>query len=175
MTSPVRRTALVLCGTGAHGAYHAGVLRALHEAGVKVDVVAGHGVGAAGALLVAAHGGPRLWEPGGLWHALQPRDFYRWTGRARALVALGVTTVAHRGRVAHALTAGANACLSSNQLGAVALADSRRRGGARRDVGCGAFVADDVDGRSAAGGGARSARRSTPRRRGGRSRTPSGV
>ena len=29
--SPERRTALVLCGTGAHGAYHAGVLRALER------------------------------------------------------------------------------------------------------------------------------------------------
>ena len=47
--SPERRTAIVLCGTGAHGAYHAGVLRALHEAGVKLDVVAGHGIGAGGA------------------------------------------------------------------------------------------------------------------------------
>jgi len=47
--SPSRRTALVLCGTGAHGAYHAGVLRALQEAGVRIDLVAGHGVGAAGA------------------------------------------------------------------------------------------------------------------------------
>ena len=29
--SPERRTALVLCGTGAHGAYHAGALRAIQE------------------------------------------------------------------------------------------------------------------------------------------------
>ena len=119
--SPVRRTALVLCGTGAHGAYHAGALRALHEAGVKVDVVAGRGVGAAGALLVAAHGGPRLWEPGGLWHVLQPRDFYRWTGRARALVVLGVTTLAIVIASLTMLAAGAR-FLSPNQLGAVALA-----------------------------------------------------
>ena len=45
--SPERRTALVLCGTGVHGAYHAGVLRALQEAGVKIDIMAGQGVGAA--------------------------------------------------------------------------------------------------------------------------------
>ena len=51
--SPERRTALVLCGTGAHGAYHAGVLRALQEAGVKIDVMAGQGAGAAGAALAA--------------------------------------------------------------------------------------------------------------------------
>ena len=40
------RTALVLTGVGTAGAYHAGVLRALHEAGVKIDLVAGRGVGA---------------------------------------------------------------------------------------------------------------------------------
>ena len=40
--SPQRRTALVLTGTGTAGAYHAGVLRALHEAGVKLDIVAGN-------------------------------------------------------------------------------------------------------------------------------------
>ena len=60
--SPERRTALVLCGTGAHGAYHAGVLRALQEAGVKIDVLAGHGIGAGGAALAAIDGGARLWE-----------------------------------------------------------------------------------------------------------------
>ena len=47
--SPERRTALVLTGTGAHGAYHAGVLRALQEAGVKIDILAGHGIGAGSA------------------------------------------------------------------------------------------------------------------------------
>ena len=51
--SPSRRTALVLTGTGAHGAYHAGVLRALQEAGVKIDLIAGHGVGAGSAALAA--------------------------------------------------------------------------------------------------------------------------
>jgi hypothetical protein len=38
------RTALVLTGSGTAGAYHAGVLRALHEAGIRVDLVAGRGV-----------------------------------------------------------------------------------------------------------------------------------
>ena len=32
-------------GPGPPGAYHAGVLRALHEAGIKIDLVAGRGVG----------------------------------------------------------------------------------------------------------------------------------
>ena len=42
--SPQRRTALLLTGTGTAGAYHAGVLRALHEAGVKIDVASGRGI-----------------------------------------------------------------------------------------------------------------------------------
>ena len=58
--SPERRTALVLCGTGAHGAYHAGVLRALQEAGVKIDVIAGQGIGAGAAALAAIDGAARL-------------------------------------------------------------------------------------------------------------------
>src|SRR5215470_4467783 len=51
--SPQLRTALVLSGVGTAGAYHAGVLRALHEAGVKIDVVAGRGIGVVSALFVA--------------------------------------------------------------------------------------------------------------------------
>jgi len=76
--SPDRRTALVLSGTGAHGAYHAGVLRALQEAGVKIDVVAGHGIGAAGAALAAIDGGARLWDANGLWQSPAPAAFYGW-------------------------------------------------------------------------------------------------
>src|SRR5437764_1446828 len=37
--SPERRTALVLTGTGTDGAYHAGTIRALTEAGVRVGLV----------------------------------------------------------------------------------------------------------------------------------------
>lgn len=76
--SPEKRTALVFCGSGAHGAYHAGALRAVQEAGVKVDVVAGHGIGAATAVLAAIDGGARLWEEGGLWRQPQVSGFYRW-------------------------------------------------------------------------------------------------
>lgn len=76
--SPERRTGLVLCGTGAHGAYHAGVLRALDEAGVKIDVVAGHGAGAASAALAAIGGAARLWEKDGVWRGDRARAFYRW-------------------------------------------------------------------------------------------------
>src|SRR5262252_1417521 len=54
--SPKRRTALVLSGAGTSGAYHAGVLKALDECGVKIDLVVGSGVGtiAAALLLLSA-------------------------------------------------------------------------------------------------------------------------
>jgi Patatin-like phospholipase len=86
--SPGRRTAVVLCGTGAHGAYHAGVLRALEEAGVKVDVMAGQGVGGAAAALAAIDGAARLWEADGIWRGTAVRRFYRWRGSVRAAVIL---------------------------------------------------------------------------------------
>ena len=72
------RTALLLTGSGTAGAYHAGVLRALHEAGVKIDLVGGRGVGAASALFAAIDGGARLWEPSGIWKDRGARRFYGW-------------------------------------------------------------------------------------------------
>ena len=76
--SPERRTALVLSGTGADGAYHAGVLRALHETGIKIDVMGGRGIGALGAVLHAIDGAARLWEPGGVWRSDSVARLYRW-------------------------------------------------------------------------------------------------
>lgn len=76
--SPERRTALVLTGTGADGAYHAGVLRALHEVGVKIDLVAGRGVGVASAILSSVDGASRLWDPRGLWGVPVVADLYAW-------------------------------------------------------------------------------------------------
>src|SRR5690349_24928742 len=87
--SPQLRTALVLTGTGTAGAYHAGVLRALQEAGVKIDVVAGRGVGAIGALFAAVDGAQRLWDPKGMWHSEVIRGFYPWRTALR-VVALAV-------------------------------------------------------------------------------------
>jgi hypothetical protein len=78
--SPRRRTALALAGSGTAGAYHAGVLRALHEAGVRVDIVAGRGMGAASALVAAIDGGARLWEADGLWRGPHAARLYRWRG-----------------------------------------------------------------------------------------------
>lgn len=77
------RTAVVLTGSGTAGAYHAGVLRALHEAGVRTDLVAGRGMGAASAMFAAVDGASRLWEPTGIWKGRQPTTFYRWRGPLR--------------------------------------------------------------------------------------------
>ena len=65
--SPKRRTALVFTGSGTTGAYHAGVLKALDESGVKIDVVVGSGVGTVAAAYAAVMGGPRLYGSGGFW------------------------------------------------------------------------------------------------------------
>jgi hypothetical protein len=83
--SPHLRTALVLTGTGTAGAYHAGVLRALHEAGVKIDVVAGRGIGAVSALFAAIDGGSRLWGRGGVWRQREASALYPWRTLVRAL------------------------------------------------------------------------------------------
>lgn len=89
--SPRLRTALVLTGTGTAGAYHAGALRALDEAGVKIDLVAGRGIGVVGALFAAVDGAHRLWDDKGFWRAPVVRSFYGWSRRlrivARALAA----------------------------------------------------------------------------------------
>ena len=84
--SPRRRTALVLTGTGTAGAYHAGVLRALHEAGVKIDVVAGRGVGAIGALFAAVDGAQRRWDERGFWRGPGARHMYVWQPALRFAV-----------------------------------------------------------------------------------------
>ena len=72
------RTAIVLTGTGTAGAYHAGVLRALHEAGVRIDLAAGRGIGALGAMFAAVDGGQRLWDRDGLWKGAAIAQAYRW-------------------------------------------------------------------------------------------------
>jgi Patatin-like phospholipase len=76
--SPKLRTALVLTGTGTDGAYHAGALRALVEAGVKIDLVAGRGIGAVGALFHAIDGASRLWDENGFWRSPGIDALYRW-------------------------------------------------------------------------------------------------
>jgi hypothetical protein len=91
--SPQRRTALLLTGTGTAGAYHAGVLRALSEAGVKLDIAAGRGVGALGALFVAIDGAHVLWSDDGFWRRPSVRRLYSWRPTLRVLVAASVIAV----------------------------------------------------------------------------------
>ena len=76
--SPQLRTAVLLSGNGTGGAYHAGVLRALHEAGVKIDVMSGRGVGVVGAVFAAIDAAPKTWEDGGVWRRRPPVRMYRW-------------------------------------------------------------------------------------------------
>lgn len=92
--SPERRTALLFTGTGADGAYHAGAMRALHEAGVKIDIVGGRGIGAVSAVLAAVDGSTQLWEDGGFWRSPRVADLYRWRWPFRALQLLGVALIA---------------------------------------------------------------------------------
>lgn len=84
--SPLRRTALVLTGTGTAGAYHAGALRALQEAGVKLDIVAARGIGVVGALFAAVDGASRLWDERGFWRARTVHGLYPWRTSLRAIV-----------------------------------------------------------------------------------------
>jgi hypothetical protein len=91
--SPRRRTALVLTGVGTAGAYHAGVLRAFHEAGVKLDVVAGRGIGVVGALFAAVDGSERLWGEKGFWRSREVRRFYGWRPALRLIVCALVLSI----------------------------------------------------------------------------------
>jgi hypothetical protein len=95
--SPRQRTALVLAGTGTAGAYQAGVLRALAEAGVRIDLVAGRGMGAVTALYAAVDAAATLWEPAGLWTGPSRPSLYPWRRIWKAsgvLLALAVLALA---------------------------------------------------------------------------------
>ncbi len=75
--SPKRRTALVFTGSGTSGAYHAGVLKALEESGVKIDLVVGSGAGVIAAAYAAVDGGARLYGAGGFWERVRWRSLFR--------------------------------------------------------------------------------------------------
>ena len=62
------------------------MFRALREAGVKIDIVAGRGIGAVGAIFTAVDGGALLWEAGGVWRTDATRRLYGWRGTIRASV-----------------------------------------------------------------------------------------
>ena len=86
--SPKRRTAVVFAGSGTSGAYHAGVLRALDESGVKIDLVVGSGIGAITAAFAAVGGGAALYGKGGLWDGARWARFYRLRPALRVALAL---------------------------------------------------------------------------------------
>ena len=96
--SPQLRTAVLLSGNGTGGAYHAGVLRALHEAGVKIDVMSGRGIGVVGALFAAIDAGAKTWEDGGVWRRKPVPRLYQWRHSLRwagvfALAAVAVLAI----------------------------------------------------------------------------------
>jgi hypothetical protein len=92
--APRLRTALVLCGAGTAGAYHAGVLRALAESGVKIDVIAAQGAGSIGALTGAVDGGAPFWADDGPWTQPALQQSYRWRRSLRlAVLALASAAV----------------------------------------------------------------------------------
>lgn len=78
---------LVLSGGGGRGAYEYGVYRALHEGGVRFDVIAGTSVGAITAAFIASGKSfdevEALWDEMGTFRIMQPRGdvwaFPRWT------------------------------------------------------------------------------------------------
>jgi hypothetical protein len=92
--SPKRRTALVFTGSGSTGAYHAGVLRALDESGVKIDIVVGSGIGAVAAAYAAVGGGAHLYGKGGFWDGVRWGSFYRLRPTVRLALALLGTSFA---------------------------------------------------------------------------------
>jgi hypothetical protein len=84
--SPQLRTAVVFSGAGTAGAYHAGVLRALNEAGVKIDLVAGRGMGALAAVFAAIDGGQKLWGENAFWDSDGVRQLYEWRASLKLAV-----------------------------------------------------------------------------------------
>jgi len=105
--SPKRRTALIFTGSGSSGAFHAGVLKALDESGVKIDLVVGSGIGSVAAAFSAVAGGAKLYGPGGFWDELRWRSLYSLRPLLRAaLVLLSMTFGAFLLPVALGLLAG---------------------------------------------------------------------
>jgi hypothetical protein len=85
--SPHLRTALIFTGTGTAGAYHAGVLRALQEAGTKIDIVGGCGMGVPTALFAAIDASAQLSEASSFWRSPAAARLYPFRPVLRLLVA----------------------------------------------------------------------------------------
>ncbi|HTL01736.1 MAG TPA: hypothetical protein VL243_05895 [Vicinamibacterales bacterium] len=64
------------------------MLRALHEAGIKLDVMSGRGIGVVGALFAAIDAAPKTWEEGGLWRRTPAVRLYRWRRALQAAALL---------------------------------------------------------------------------------------
>ncbi|MEO5742534.1 MAG: hypothetical protein ABIS29_18265, partial [Vicinamibacterales bacterium] len=92
--SPQLRTAVLFSGNGTGGAYHAGVLRALHEAGVKIDVVSGRGIGVVSALFAAIDAGAKTWEDGGVWRRRPALRLYPWRPSLQWALGFAIAAVA---------------------------------------------------------------------------------
>jgi hypothetical protein len=87
------RTAVVFAGSGASGAYHAGVLKALDEAGVRIDLLVGSGVGVLAAAFGAAGSGSALYGEKGLWREISARRVFRLRSGFRFLRSLGLVAL----------------------------------------------------------------------------------
>ncbi len=85
--SPHLRTALIFTGTGTAGAYHAGVLRALQEAGIKIDIVAGCGMGVPTAVFAAIDASTQVSEASSLWRSPAAARLYPFRPVLRLLMA----------------------------------------------------------------------------------------
>ncbi len=73
----------MLTGSGTAAAYHAGVLKALDESGVKIDVIVGSGAGTIAAAFSAIAGSARLYGQDGFWAGARWSSFYRLRLAAR--------------------------------------------------------------------------------------------
>jgi len=60
----------------------------LHEAGVKLDVCAGCGVGVVGAMFSAIDAASRTWEDGGIWKRKSSVRLYQWRPALQTALAL---------------------------------------------------------------------------------------
>jgi hypothetical protein len=69
-------------------------MRAIQEAGVKIDVVGGRGIGAIAAVLGAVDGGSQLWDHGGFWRSASVETFYRFRWPFMVLRWLGIALLA---------------------------------------------------------------------------------
>ena len=89
---PSRRTALALIGEGTSAAYLAGAVKALEQAGVRIDLVLGKGVGALVATFSAIQSSNKLLGEGGLFSSVQ--DTGTWRLRTPYRLALFCLTAA---------------------------------------------------------------------------------